>query len=66
MAFEDHQPDSPFGCVVQWGPQWAETGQFADYRTHICNNPGYGDHDDHACKCGAQVVCRADPGTPAN
>src|SRR2546426_8996436 len=53
-TWADHQPDSPFGCEIQWGKKWAETGQFADYRTHICNHSGYRDHDEHVCKCGEQ------------
>lgn len=59
-TWADHQPDSPFGCEIQWGKKWAETGQFADYRTHICNHSGYRDHAEHVCKCGEQYDAQWD------
>jgi hypothetical protein len=43
-----HQPDSPFGCTVMWGPPIYHR----DMPTHVCNLPS-GHHDGHTCKCGA-------------
>lgn len=44
-----HAPDSPFGCVAQWGPP---IGAFyVDLALHVCNEDD-GHEGGHLCKCG--------------
>jgi hypothetical protein len=51
-----HQPDSPFGCIVMWGPPI----YFRDMGIHVCNLPA-GHRDGHKCKCGAAPAGSATP-----
>jgi hypothetical protein len=43
-----HQPDTPFGCTVCWGPtEWYGP-------MHVCNaDPAHA--GSHLCKCGASM-----------
>ena len=52
--YDDHRPDSPFGCTATWGP--ALPPGLPDGGLHICNSEDMSHRGEHTCKCGAKPI----------